>query len=233
MINDIQYNNKILTQQERVEFNEVADKFINTFSESIDGMYETGKYFNDSNNVHHKVSKIMCDISVFICYAYADCVVLTKLFMNTPVVYEKSLLRGKLKVHLNECFKKLYGFTEKAKNESYTAQLKEIMPHFHGPDIEFDGIIKDLEEISKRDSWWKEIRSAEVHIDVPVLYESRHEDVNESQVVRETMRLIPFFNRFNELLSRMDRAHTNYMFNHLSNEDKEAILANPELLKHG
>lgn len=104
------------------------------------------------------------------------------------------------------------------------------MPHFRGPDREYAGILQDLEEISKRDSWWKEIRSAEVHLDIPVLYDTRHEEINESQVVMETMRLIPFFNRFNDLLFRMGEAHINYMFEHLGNEDKAAVLHNPELL---
>ena len=230
MLQDIQYNNKILSPKERADFNEVADKWINTFSESIDGMYEIGKEYKDMNDIHQKVSKIMCDVSVFVAYAFADCIVLTKLFVNTPISYEKSLLRGKLKVHLNECFKKLYGFTNQSKKVSYAAKLKEIMPHFHGQDREFARILDDLEEISNKDSWWKDIRCAEVHMDVPVLYESRHVEINESLVVMETMRLIEFIIRFNALLPRMNQAHINYMFDHLSAADKAAILSNPDLL---
>ena len=228
MSSDIQYN-KVLSEEERAKFNLLADETIVTFAESIDGMYELGKSYQDMNNIHHKVSKIMCDVSVFVSYAFADCIVLTKLFMNTHDIYEKSLLRGKLKVHMNESFKKLYGFTEKARKESYTAKLQEIIPHFHGPDREFARILTDLEEISKRDSWWKEIRSAEVHLNLPILYESRHEEISESQVVMETMRLIPFFNRFNVLVSRMNQVHINYMFEHLSDKDKAAVLADSNL----
>lgn len=230
MLQELQYNNKILSQEERVKFNDLADEMIATFSESIDGMYKISKEYTDMNNIQNKISKIMCDVSVFVSYAFADCVVLTKLFVNTSVAYEKSLLRGKLKVHLNECFKKLYGYTNQSKKVSYAAKLKEIMPHFHGPDREFARILDDLEEISKRDSWWKEVRCAEVHMDVPILYESRHEEINESQVVMETMRLIPFINRFNALLARMNHAHVIYMFDHLSDADKVAILSNPDLL---
>ena len=230
MLQELQYNNKILSQEERVKFNDLADEMIATFSESIDGMYKISREYTDMNNIHHRVSKIMCDVSVFVSYAFADCVVLTKLFVNTSVAYEKSLLRGKLKVHLNECFKKLYGFTNQSKKVSYAAKLKEIMPHFHGPDREFARILDDLEEISNRDSWWKEVRCAEVHMDVPVLYESRHVEINESQVVMETMRLIPFINRFNDLLARMNHAHMIYMFDHLCDADKVAILSNPDLL---
>lgn len=230
MLQELQYNNKILSQEERVKFNDLADEMIATFSESIDGMYKISKEYTDMNNIQNKVSKIMCDVSVFVSYAFADCVVLTKLFVNTSVAYEKSLLRGKLKVHLNECFKKLYGYTNQSKKVSYAAKLKEIMPHFHGPDREFARILDDLEEISKRDSWWKEVRCAEVHMDVPILYESRHEEINESLVVMETMRLIEFIIRFNALLPRMNQAHINYMFDHLSAADKVEILSNPDLL---
>ena len=230
MIPQFQYNNKILSQEERVKFNDLADEMIATFSESIDGMYTISREYTDMNNIHHRVSKIMCDVSVFVSYAFADCVVLTKLFVNTSIAYEKRLLRGKLKVHLNECFKKLYGFTNQSKKVSYAAKLKEIMPHFHGPDREFARILDDLEEISNKDSWWKEVRCAEVHMDVPILYESRHEEINESQVVMETMRLIQFIIRFNALLPRMNQAHINYMFDHLSAADKVAILSNPDLL---
>ncbi len=231
MLSDLQYNNKILSQEERAKFNRLADEMIATFSESIDGIYEIGTHYTDANNIYHKVSKIMSDVSVFISYAFADCVALTKLFINSSSTYEKSLLRGKLKVHLNESFKKLYGFKSMQRKEPYVAKLQKIMPYFHGPDREFAGILADLEEISKSDSWWKDIRCAEVHIDIPVLYESRHEEINESKVVMETMRLIPFFNRFNSLLARMNAAHIKYMFENLSPEDKIAVLTKPDLLK--
>ena len=208
-----------MTQKERINFNKLADEHIATFSASIDGIYKIGKDYKDMSNIHHKVSKIMCDACVFVAYSFADCIALTKLFINTDDYYVKSLLRGKLKVHLNESFKMLYGFDKKRHKRSYCAKLQEIMPYFHGPDIEFKSILADLEEMSKYDSWWKDIRSAEVHIDIPILYESRHEIVNESQVVMETMRLIPFFCRFNELLLRMNQAHIDYMFANIDEKE--------------
>ena len=55
MSSDIQYN-KVLSQEERSKFNLLADKMISIFSESIDGMYELGKSYQDMNNIHHKVS---------------------------------------------------------------------------------------------------------------------------------------------------------------------------------
>ena len=82
MLQELQYNNKILSQEERVKFNDLADEMIATFSESIDGMYKISKEYTDMNNIQNKVSKIMGDVSVFVSYAFADCVVLTKLFVQ-------------------------------------------------------------------------------------------------------------------------------------------------------
>ena len=132
MLQELQYNSKILSQEERVNFNDLADEMIATFSESIDGMYKISKEYTDMNNIQNKVSKIMCDVSVFVSYGFADCVVLTKLFVNTSVAYEKSLLRGKLKVHLNECFKKLYGFTDQSKKCHMLLSLRKLCLIFMG-----------------------------------------------------------------------------------------------------
>lgn len=126
---------------------------------------------------------------------------------STYTPYEKSFFRGKLQVQLNESFKKLYGFTELAHKTSYCSKLEEIISLFPNFKNEFKHLLSDLEEISKQDSWWKDVRNAEVHIDIPTLYESRHEEINESKVVMETMRLINFFDRFNNLTSRMIPAY--------------------------
>ena len=86
------------------------------------------------------------------------------------------------KVQLNESFKKLYGFNKKAYKDSYCAQLENIITMFPGFKSEFDELLLDLELIWK-DSWWKDERDAEVHIDAAKLYELRHEEINESKVV--------------------------------------------------
>lgn len=55
MLQELQYNNKILSQEERVKFNDLADEMIATFSESIDGMYKISREYTDMNNIHHKI----------------------------------------------------------------------------------------------------------------------------------------------------------------------------------
>ncbi len=206
MIGELAYNNRILSVQERDEYCKVSDGFIEKFSEFIDGIYQLAKEVSTSDNSeYNKISNTMTNICIFTGYAFCDCIVLMKLFIRATNSHEKSMLRGKLKVQLNEGFKKLYGFTEKGYKDSYCAQLESIMPMFPGFRCEFDKLLSDLAYVSKN-SWWKKERNAEVHIDAVKLYELRHEEINESKVAMETMLLIELFNRFNHLIAKMHRA---------------------------
>lgn len=83
------------------------------------------------------------------------------------------------------------------------------MPMFPGFKSEFDELLSDLAQISK-DSWWKDERNAEVHIDAVRLYELRHEEINESKVVMETSQLIACFNRFSSLMRNLSKASLDY-----------------------
>lgn len=211
MIRELTYNNRILSEQERAEFCKESDKYINEFSECIEGICQLAKEVPKSENSdYNRIINTIINISVFISYSFCDCIVLTKLFVRATNPYEKSFLRGKLKVQLNEGFKKLYGFNEKGYRNSYCAQLEDIITMFPGFRKEFDELLSDLELISK-DSWWKDERDAEVHIDASKLYELRHEEINESKVAMEAGQLTDLFNRFNHLTAKMHRAYLNHI----------------------
>ena len=57
MLQELQYNNKILSQEERVKFNDLADEMIATFSESIDGMYKISRESTDKYKNQHRETK--------------------------------------------------------------------------------------------------------------------------------------------------------------------------------
>lgn len=205
MIREITYNNKKLSAQERDEYCKISDDFIKEFSEFIDGIYQLVKDIPTSDNSNYKkIIDTIINISIFTGYSFCDCIVLMKLFVRATNPYEKSMLRGKLKVQLNESFKRLYGFTDKSYKDSYCAQLGNIITVFPECKCEFDELLSDLKRISKK-SWWKDERNAEVHIDAVKLYELRHDEINESKVAIETIQLIDFFNRFNHLIAKMHR----------------------------
>lgn len=213
MIRELTYNNKTLSEQERVEFCKKLDEYINEFSENIEGIRELAKEVakevaKSENSDYKKITETIINIGIFTSYFFCDCIVLTKLFVNTTNPYEKSFLRGKLKVQLNEGFKKLYGFNKKGYKDSYCAQLENIITMFPCFKGEFDELLSDLELISKS-SWWKDERDAEVHIDAIKLYELRHKEINESKVVMETELLTDLFNRFNRLVAELPREYLN------------------------
>ena len=81
---------------------------------------------------------------------------------------------------------------------------------FPGFKPEFEELLSDLEQVS-RNSWWKDERDAEVHIDASKLYELRHEEINESKEVMGTWQLMNLFNRFNNLIARLHKVYLNYM----------------------
>lgn len=197
MIPKLTYNNRVLTAEEREDYCRKADEYINMYSGFIEEGFQLAKEAAKvSGNLDFtEINKVMFEISTFTIYAFCDCIVLNKLFVRATNPYEKSFLRGKWKVHLNESFKKLYGF--KSHKNSYCAKLGQIIakffPRFKG---EFDELMSDFEQLSK-ESWWKEERDTEVHVDVAKLYELRHEEINESKVVMEAGQLTSIIQRLN------------------------------------
>ena len=185
-MNKISYNNKVLNDEERIKLCEVADDAIRSFAESIDGMHEwTEKVASNENKGFRTIEREFIDISIFVAYCYCDISLMTKQFMQCSNLYERAFIRGKLKVAINEAFKKLYGFAKKTKEEPYFARLKKLAALFPRFSSEIQVFEKELHEYSIKDSWWKDERDAEVHWDIEKLYQYRHEEVNESKVMME------------------------------------------------
>lgn len=142
---NIKYNNKILSDQERAEFKAKSEETIQIFTKSIEGFHELSQDFEPSqNDAHNKINQTILDIGMFTCYTYCDCVTILKLFILSSDSYEKSLLRGKLMVLLNEGFKLLYGFNASQQEKSYYTKLGGIIHMFPGFKSEYDSILSDL-----------------------------------------------------------------------------------------
>lgn len=207
----VRYNNKILTPQERIEYKQKADEYIANLSRWIDGMASlleeiktsTSHTDTDTSSRYTMALGSILKAGLFTTIALTDCIVFTKLFVLADNLYEKQLLRGKIRVLLNEGFKRLCGFEWKNRKSSYIGEIESVLSFFPGNDEEFLSICKDIDEISKVDSWWKEERNVEVHMDTVTLYKMRQEEINESKVVMETMRLVRVINRINAFMAKM------------------------------
>ena len=216
---NIYYNNKVLSAQEREEFRIMAEETIRDFSESIEGFYELSQEFKPSpNKDHDKITKTILDVGIFTSYTFCDCVALLKHFVLSSNAYDKSLFRGKLKVLLNEGFKSLYGFNDKQRKRSYYIKLGGIMNYFPGFQLEYDSILQKLKQLSEQNTWWKDERNIEVHLDMSQLYKTRHEEINESKVAMESHLLIDLLVQINRLMGRMHQAYLNHMMMHLKIE---------------
>jgi len=216
---NIRYNNKVLSPLEREEFRIRSEEAIEVFAESIDGFCELYQEYKPSQNkAHDKITKTVLDVGIFTCYTYCDCTVLLKHFVLSTDLYEKRLFRGKLKVLLNEGFKRLYGFNDKQQKKSYYIKLGEIMNYFPGFQLEYDSILLKLKQLSEQSTWWKNERNTEVHLDMSQLYKARHEEINESKVAMEAHLLIDLLVQINKLMGRMHQAYIDYMMMHLKIE---------------
>ena len=212
MIRKFTYNNRVLTADERKEYCRKADEYINMYSGFIEEGFQLAKEATkvSGNMDFTEINKVMFEISTFTTYAFCDCIVLNKLFVRASHPYEKSLLRGKLKVHLNESFKRLYGFNKNSYKNSYCAKLEQIMTMFPGFQQKFNELMSDFEQISK-EAWWKDERNAEVHIDVAKLYELRHEEINESKVALEANLLTSLIHGLDLFTKKLYGAYFMYM----------------------
>ncbi|MBR5148067.1 MAG: hypothetical protein IKV15_02575 [Bacteroidaceae bacterium] len=201
---NIFYNNNVLSEQERIEFCHMIDEDIRSYSESIDGMRKIATSITSSKSGgFNQFMNNLIDISIFTSYSFCDILVLTKSFILSTNSYEMSFFRGKLKVQLNESFKRIYGFAEKTIPASYFGKLGYFVEMSPNLKSEYDSISHQLDAISKQHTWWKEQRDAEVHIYVDMLYETRHEEINKSKVLMETLPLIVIFDSIHCLMQRM------------------------------
>ena len=116
---DVQYRDKKLTPEERVKTIEGIDKLISQYAASIPIYHEEKMKAKEGNVPIKPLASLLETIystGEFIVMVIADCAVAQKFFLSATNDYDKRFARGKLKVLLNEGFKKVYGFMSTRKN---------------------------------------------------------------------------------------------------------------------
>lgn len=187
---EVQYNGKSLSAAERKEFVSVADETISGFAE---GLPLLKKMLEDNRNKHDDKREayfVLLSVLQFVTITIIDSIVISKYFILADKDYDRRFMRGKMKVILNEGFKKLYGFDEKTHKNSEWHILAEVIKYFPGNiKSQYQELSSLLEEHSKSSSWWREERNVETHLDTDKLYDSRCIDIEESKVMMESMKL--------------------------------------------
>lgn len=185
---EVQYNGKSLSAAEREEFISVADDTISGFAE---GLPLLKRMLEDNRNKHDDKREayfVLLSVLQFVTITIIDSIVISKYFILADKDYDRRFMRGKMKVILNEGFKKLYGFNEgkQSKWNDIGTIVKFFPEEIHRQYQELSAL---LDVHSKSSSWWKDERDVETHLDADKLYDSRCEDIEESKVMMESLKL--------------------------------------------
>lgn len=185
---EVQYNSKSLSATERKEFIDVADDTIAGFAEGLPMLKSMLEDNRDKIDEFHTAYTILLSVMQFIVITMIDNMVITKYFILADKDYDRRFMRGKMKVILNEGFKKLYGFNEgkQSKWNDIGTILKYFPEEIH---CQYQELTSLLEAHSKSSSWWRDERDVETHLDADKLYDSRCVDIEESKVMMESLKL--------------------------------------------
>lgn len=211
---EIQYNGKTLSDAERKEFVEVIDETIAQYSEGLPMMYDTLESTRNQHDEYHEIDHTVVSVMQFVLITMIDSMVASKFFILADGDYDRRFMRGKLMVILNEGFKRLYGFDDKTHKKSEWDRLLPLLGHF--PEVinrQYQELTFHLEKHAKSSSWWKEERNLETHMDTEKLYVSRQEEIIESKVMMDSMKLFNTLLAVNNFLTNVHAGLFNYLVN--------------------
>ena len=208
----MQYNGKELNEEEKKEFLQMVNETIFIHSEGLPVLKEALDSIKDLHDEYHNAYRVIISVIQSTVITMIDSMVISKYFILADKDYDRRFMRGKMKVILNEGFKKLYGFDEKSHKKSEWNKLVPILQYFP-KDIQnqYQQLSSLLEEHSRSSSWWKDERDVETHLDAEKLYASRCEDVVESMVMMDSNKLFSTLYAVNLFLSNAHTCFYNYL----------------------
>ncbi len=209
---DVQFNGKILNTTEREEFIAIADETISGYYEGLPMITSELERIKDLHDEYHEMYRTLLSVMLFVMITMIDSMAISKYFILADKDYDRRFMRGKMKVILNEGFKKLYGFDEKAHEKSEWSKLSPLLKYFP-EDIhhQYRHLTSLLEEHSKSSSWWKDDRDVETHMDAEKLYESRCKEIIGSEVMMDSLKLFDTFFAVDCFLTNMHACVNNFL----------------------
>ena len=209
---EVQYNGETLSDDERQEFASMLDRTIEEYSKGFPIMQNIFDHFNDKNNELHQIYQTITSVMVFVLITQMDIMVASKYFILADKDYDRRYMRGKLKVLQNEGFKRLYGFEEKTYKKSEWQKLLSLMKYFPEEiNHQFQDLTSLLQKQSESSSWWQEERNLETHMDAVNLYHSRQEELIESKVIIDSMKLYCSLMAVSDYLDNLHTCLYNYL----------------------
>jgi hypothetical protein len=208
---EVQYNGKELNNAQREEYLKRVDGYISQHLEGLPLMKKILDSIKDKHDEFHEIQRTIVSVSQFCLITMIDSMVLGKYFILANKDYDRRLMRGKLRVVLNEGFKKLYGFNDKNRGNSEWKKLASVLKYFPEEiNHQYNHLSSLLAEHSKSSSWWRDERNIETHLDTEKLYDSRCEDIIESKVMMESLKLYNTLYAVNSFLFNMHSCINNF-----------------------
>ncbi len=207
---NVECNGRVLSGRDRQDFIADLNFAIDQYSEGLPLLRDALKEHKEQVGETHRFLETIYSVSLFVVITMTDILVVSKYFMLAEKDYERRLMRGKLSIILNEGFKKLYGFVKTPKSE--WGRLSPLMKYY--PEEikdQYQQLTSLLEEQGSSSSWWKKERDCETHQDAEELYESRQEDVIESKVMMDSMKLFDALLAVDHFLTNMHGCWLNYL----------------------
>lgn len=218
---EVQYNGKTLSETEREEFVGVMNETITQYSKGFPIYQNMLKESEGKHDEYHEIERTVVSVMLFVLITMIDSMVVSKYFILADGDYDRRFMRGKLMVILNEGFKRLYGFDEKTHKKSEWDRLLPIMGHFpESINRQYQELTFHLEKHAKSSSWWREERNLETHVDAEKLYDSQQEEINESKVMMDSMKLFNTLLAVNHFLTNVHAC----LFNFLVGKNKRGEL---------
>ena len=209
---ETQYNNWTLSDEERRQFIDVINETISRYLEGLPLSQNTLQSIKGKHDEYHEAERTVVSVMQFVLITMIDSMVASKYFILADGDYDRRFMRGKLMVILNEGFKRLYGFDEKTHKKSEWDRLLPLMGRF--PEVinrQYQELTYHLEKHAKSSSWWKEERNLETHMDTEKLYVSRQEEIIESKVMMDSMKLFNTLHAVNNFLTNVHACLFNYL----------------------
>ena len=209
---EVKYNGKTLSAPERKEFVAVIDETIALYSEGLPLLHDMLERNKDQHDEYHIIERTVVSIMQFVLITMIDSMVASKYFIVADGDYDRRFMRGKLMVILNEGFKRLYGFEKNTHKKSEWDRLLSILNHFPEEiNLQYQELTYHLEKQAKTSSWWKVERNLETHIDTEKLYDSRQEEIIESKVMMDSLKLFNTLFAVDHFLSNVHTCLCNYL----------------------
>lgn len=201
---DVQYNGKTLSDNERKNMIIVIDETVDQFSKGLPLLQNELNAIIGQHDQLHELERTVTTILQFVLITMIDNMVAGKYFLLANRDYDRRFMRGKLMVILNEGFKRLYGFNEKTRKKSEWEQLSSHIEQLPNElKHQYQVLSQLLDKHSKSSTWWQNERNLETHLDTEKLFISRQEEIIESKVMMDSLKLFETLFAVNHFLSNI------------------------------